>query len=84
MTVQRITIRLSKAVALAAPDEAYLVSNCYSESTAKSIFEEIVVPLEDREQQWERVVAAQANHRNCRFFNNKKEYQDWLDKALHG
>jgi hypothetical protein len=82
MESQPMTVKLTKKVLMTAPTGAYLVSNCYSESTARSIFEEAVSPLQNRAQQWERVVAANANQRTCRVFATKKEYQAWLEKAL--
>jgi hypothetical protein len=77
-----MTVKLTKKILMAAPEGAYLVSNCYSESTARSIFEEIVSPLAGRVNQWERIVTTNADQRTCRVFPTKKEYQEWLENAL--
>ena len=82
MTTQPMSVKLTKKILLAAPEGAYLVSNCFHGDTTASIFEEIVAPPLDRENQWKRVVAARADQRLCRVFGTQLEYQVWLQKAL--
>ena len=83
MTTQPMSVKLTKKILMAAPDGAYLVSNCFQGFTPQlSIFEEIVSPPQDREQQWERILAAKASQRLCRVFASKVEYQAWLREVL--
>lgn len=72
MTTQPMSIKLTKRILMATPDGAYLVSNCFQGFTSQlSIFEEIVSSPQDREQQWERILAAKASQRLCRVFASK-------------
>ena len=54
MTTQPMSVKLTKKILLAAPEGAYLVSNCFHGYTTASIFEEIVAPPLDRENQGKR------------------------------
>ena len=82
MTTQPMSVKLIKKILLAMPEGAYLVSNCFHGSTNASIFEEIVADHQDREEQWQRVVAARADGRLCRVFATKQDYQTWLQEVL--
>ncbi len=82
MTTQPMAVKLIKKILLAAPEGAYLVSNCFHGYSTASIFEEIVAPPLDRENQWKRVVAARADQRLCRVFATQQEHQEWLQKVL--
>ncbi len=74
-----MTVKLTKKILMAGPVGSYLVSNCCSDCTLRSIFEEEVAPKENREEQWKRALDAGADYRACRFFNTKHDYQGWLD-----
>lgn len=82
MTTQPMSVKLIKRILLAAPEGAYLVSNCFHGYTTAPIFEEIVAPPLDRDNQWKRIVAARADQRLCRVFATQQEYQIWLQKVL--
>jgi hypothetical protein len=64
---------------MAAPEAAYLVSNCCLGSTLVPVFAEVVSPSDCRENQWTRVTAAQAQRRLCRIFASKNDYRAWLE-----
>ena len=81
-TIQPMSVKLIKKILLAAPGGAYLVSNCFHGFTTASVFEEIVAPPRDREEQWKRVVAARADGRLCRVFATQQDYQTWLKEVL--
>jgi hypothetical protein len=55
----------------------YLVSNIHS-NPMQSIFEEVVSPINDRNDQWDRILQAGAFQRLCRSFKNKSEYEKLL------
>lgn len=82
MTSNPMTLKLTKKILMAGPVGSYLVSNCYSDMGATSIFEEEVAPKETREEQWKRALDAGAGYRTCRFFNTKHDYQCWLDHVI--
>jgi len=82
MTTQPLSLKLSKKILLAAPEGAYLVSNCFRGFTTESVFEEIVAPLQVRAEQWERIIAAKADQRLCRVFATQQDYQAWLRNVL--
>ena len=82
MTTRAMSVNLTKKILIAAPEGAYLVSNCFKGFTRSSIFEETVSLPEEREHQWERVLAAHANHRLCRVFATKQDCLAWLQEVL--
>lgn len=83
MSTQPMSVKLTKKILLAAPEGAYLVSNCFQGfSTTDSIFEEIVASPQARAEQWERVVTAKADQRLCRVFASQRDYQVWLGNVI--
>jgi hypothetical protein len=82
MTTQPLSVKLTKKILLAAPEGAYLVSNCFQGFSTESVFEEIVACPQARAGQWERVVAAKADQRLCRVFATQRDYQVWLKNVL--
>lgn len=77
-----MTVKLTKRILMAGSVGSYLVSNCCSGWTFRSVFEEEVAPINEREAQWKRIVASGADSRSCRFFNTQHDYQVWLNHVL--
>jgi len=71
-----MTVHLTKKIHAAAPEGAYLASNCMI-SQQQSKFEEVISSPAERDQQWARIVSAKANQRMCRIFNTKDEWDAW-------
>lgn len=67
-----ISSRLTKTLLMGLPEESYLVSNVWE--SGKSIFSELVAPVQQREAQWRRMVTARANGRLCYIYKSKAEY----------
>ena len=70
--------KLSKKFFINLPTGVFLVSNCFS-SPQKSIFAQYVLPLPERENQWQQICAAGASQRNCHIFKDETAFQHWLD-----
>lgn len=81
MQIGPIAVNLTKKVLMAAPEGAYLVSNC-GESPLDPLIAETVLPRPEREEQWARIVRLKGNHRLCRIFLCKEDYQEWLECML--
>jgi len=71
-----MTAKLTKKCHAAAPEGEYLVSNVMKSYT-QAIFEEVVSSPATRDMQWARIVSAKANHRSCRVFKTKDEWDAW-------
>jgi len=76
-----MTIKLTKKIFMAFPEGAYLVSNVMK-SLTQAVFEEVISSPVGREMQWARIVSAKANHRACRVFKTKDEWDAWRSWAL--
>lgn len=83
MSVDPISVNLTKKILLAAPEGAFIVSNC-GESPTKPLLAEAVSNSAERDVQWKRILKAEANHRLCRVFVDQEEYHEWLRNALQG
>ena len=58
---------------------SYLVSNC-GHNKYSPIYENLVVAMPKRENQWNEIKQAYANNRLCRVFRNKSDYRKWKSK----
>jgi hypothetical protein len=72
--------KLTRRFLMSLPDGHYLVSGCYDHlgpGAYAPCFAEHVVPLAERDAQWERIKAAHANGRNCDLFVNEAHCAAW-------
>jgi hypothetical protein len=71
--------RLSKRLLMGLPDGVFLVSGV-GESPWEPTFAEDVAPVNQREEQWKRILQARVNHRNCTVFKSRSDYKSWHDR----
>ena len=69
--------KLTKKFFMAAPEGLFLASNCMT-PRGQTIFGEVIAPVEDRQRQWDRVVAVGASQRLCRVFRTSADYRGWM------
>jgi hypothetical protein len=68
--------KLTKKFLTELPTNSYLVSNLgYNKYTP--IYENRVVAISKRENQWNEIKQASANNRLCYAFRNKSDYKKW-------
>lgn len=68
--------KLSKRLLMGLPSGVFLVSNV-GESPWEHKFAEDVSPIDQREEQWQRIVQARVNHRMCMVFKSRSDYKSW-------
>ena len=70
--------KLTKQFLMRLPTGVFLVSNCYKPVGPNAVtptFYEKVVPLDDRESQWQRIKVCQADSRTCVVHKDSEEYK---------
>ena len=70
--------KLTKKLLMRLPAGVFLVSNCYTPIGYRKVapvFYEKVRPLDDREDQWQRIKAAGANGRICAVYWDIEDYK---------
>ena len=70
--------KLTKKLLMGLPTGVFLVSNCYKvigPHTVTPVFAEKLVPLDDRERQWQRIKECGANGRTCEVHTTSEEYK---------
>ncbi len=72
--------KLTKRYLMSLQEGLFLVSNVFPNSM-QSAFAEKVAPLNLRNDQWYRIIAAGVDQRLCYIFNTEKEYTKWLAKV---
>ena len=73
-----INQKLTKKFLMQLPSGTFLVSNCFRRlgpETLTPVFYENVLPLDDREAQWQRIKACGANHRLCHVYKDSEQYK---------
>jgi hypothetical protein len=71
--------KLTKKFLTELPTNSYLVSNVFSNRDTP-IYENRVVAVSKRENQWNEIKQASANNRLCYAFRNKADYKKWKSK----
>lgn len=74
--------KLTKKFFMQLPEGLYLASNIH-DNRFQSIFEEVIASLNQREEQWKRVVSAGASQKLCCVFKTKEDYDTWLGDAKY-
>ncbi|HOQ41981.1 MAG TPA: hypothetical protein PK178_07495 [Smithellaceae bacterium] len=74
--------KLTKKFYMQHPEGLYLVSNIH-DNRFQSIFEEVITSLNQREEQWKRIVSAGASQKLCCVFKTKENYDTWLGDAKY-
>jgi hypothetical protein len=72
-----INAKLTKKYFMNLPEKMLLISNICN-NVAEPIFLEEIVPLEKREEQWQKIVATGAAQRQCHICNTMDEWTDFL------
>lgn len=68
--------KLTKKFFMELPEGLYLASNLLK-YPYRSSFAEKIASLDEREQQWRRIVNAGVSQKLCRAFKNRKHYRTW-------
>jgi hypothetical protein len=72
--------KLTRRFLLSLPDRHYLVSNCYDHvgpGEFTPCLAEHVVPLAERDAQWQRIKASHADGRKCDLFVDEAHFAAW-------
>jgi hypothetical protein len=69
--------KLTKRFFMAAPEGLFLASNCMT-PRGQTIFGEVIAPVANRQEQWDRIVAVGASQRLCRVFRTSVDYLGWF------
>jgi len=69
--------KLTKKFLMGLPEGAWLISNV-GDSPYEPVFAETVLPLEEREGQWKRIVAASVSQQMCYVFPSKDDHRAWV------
>lgn len=70
--------KLTKTLLRRLPAGVFLVSNCYhpmGPNTVTPVFAESVAPLDDRDEQWQRIKDAGADGRTCEVHKDPESYK---------
>ena len=70
--------KLTKKLLMGLPTSVFVVSNCHrpiGPDMVTPVFAEKVVPLDDREWQWQRIKECGANGRTCEVHKTSEEYK---------
>ena len=70
--------KLTKTLLMRLPAGVFLVSNCYrpmGPNTVTPVFAEMVSPLDDRKDQWQRIKDTGANGRICEVHKDPESYK---------
>jgi hypothetical protein len=68
--------KLSKRLLMGLPNGVFIVSGI-GESPWEPTFAEDAAPIDQREEQWQRIVQARVNHRMCMVFKDRSDYKSW-------
>ncbi len=74
--------KLTKKFFMRLPEGLYLASNIH-DNRFQSKFEEVITSLDQREEQWKRIVSAGASQKLCCVFKTKENYDIWLGDAKY-
>jgi hypothetical protein len=69
--------KLTKKFLKELPEGLFLVSNL-TDKNMNAVFAEAVSPQSARDDQWKRIVRAEAAQRLCHVFSNEQDYIEWL------
>ena len=69
--------KLTKRFFMAASEGLFLASNCMT-PRGQTIFGEVIAPVANRQEQWDRIVAVGASQRLCRVFRTSVDYLGWI------
>jgi len=69
--------KLTKKFLMGLPEGVWLISNV-GDSPYEPVFAETVLPLEEREGQWKRIVAASVSQQMCYVFPSKDDHRAWV------
>jgi len=76
------TVKLTKKCFMSLPPKVLLVSNI-CKSYAEPCFLEEIAPFDEREEQWQRIVAVGAEQRLFRICNNMDEWKYFLSEVIN-
>jgi hypothetical protein len=74
--------KLTKTFFMQLPEGLYLASNVHDDRF-QSIFEEEIAALDQRREQWKRIVSVRASQKLCCVFKTKNDYETWLGQAKY-
>ncbi len=74
--------KLTKTFFMQLPEGLYLASNVHDDRF-QSIFEEEIATLDQRKEQWKRIVSAGATQKLCCIFKTKEDYEICLGHAKY-
>ena len=72
--------KLTKKFYMQLPEELYLVSNIH-DTRFQARYAEETAGLDQKENQWKKIVAAGVSQTLCYVFKTKKDYEVWLNQA---